>query len=309
MFPRREPDTRLALGAFFGFGIIALVFLIFIAVLLLYKGGLAFGGKKVAVITIDGPITVKGEEPTLFDKGRPGSADYARVIEELNKRDDVGALVVVINSPGGSVVASREIYDALKAFKKPKVAYLYEIATSGGYYVACGTDYIVAHPDTLTGSIGVVALFPSFKGLFDKLGINVTVVKSGRYKDIGSSFRDMDPKEYELLKGVVDEIFEEFKSVVLSARKGKVADDVYEVFDARILTGRQAKRYGLVDELGTEQDAIKKAAEMAGIKGEPKVMYVNVVHREFKQFELSSMLAGFVRLPTHITTQVEVRYE
>ncbi len=226
-------------------------------------------GRCVAVVDISVPLTVEGIPPSLFDAGMPGSEEIATTIESLDEREDIGAVVFVINSPGGSVVATHEVYDAIKNLEKPKVAYFRETAASGGYYIATGTDYIISDPDAITGSIGVVATVTQMSGLLDKLGVNVTSITSGEHKDIGSPFRNMTDEENAILQAVVDEIYQEFESVVIENR-GKRLDRTQfaEITDGRILTGRQAVKIGLVDKTGNKKDAIMKAAELAEIPAE-----------------------------------------
>ncbi|MEM2947977.1 MAG: signal peptide peptidase SppA [Candidatus Anstonellales archaeon] len=254
---------------FLGLGFVLLLLLLVVFTQLSGKG---IFGKCVGVVNIDGEITVEGEEAGIFSIGKPGSEEMAKTIEGLNKRDDVGAVVIVVNSPGGSVVGTREVYSAVKDLKKPKVAYLREVAASGGYYVASGADYIIADPNTLTGSIGVIATVAEFSELFDMLGINFTSIKSGEHKDIGSIERPMSDEEREILQGIINETFEEFKGVVIENRGKKIdRERMNEIFDGRIMSGRQAYSYGLVDELGSKEDALKKAAEMGGIEYEKEV--------------------------------------
>ncbi|MBN1169819.1 signal peptide peptidase SppA [Candidatus Micrarchaeota archaeon] len=226
-------------------------------------------GKCVAVVDVNVPLTIEGAPPSLFDGGMPGSEEYAGIIRSLNKRDDVGAVVFVFNSPGGSVVATREIYNAVRELDKPSVSYFREVAASGAYYVASGTDYIVSDPNALTGSMGAIATVTSMSGLFEKLGINVTTVTSGRHKDIGSAFRNVTEDEREILQALIDEVYQEFRTVVLENRRAALNQEKFaEVSDGRILSGRQAKEAGLVDQLGSKRDAIMKAAELAGIDAE-----------------------------------------
>jgi protease-4 len=251
-------------------GTALVLIVVFVAVVLLFFGFSSLvpslTGRCVAVVNIDSELTVEGVQPTLFSAGMPGSEEISDSIRALDKREDVGAVLLVINSPGGSVVATREIYESVKGLDKPKVAYLREVAASGGYYVAAGTDYIVSDPDALTGSIGVIATTMDLSGLLGTLGVNVTAVTSGPHKDMGSSFRNMTPEERQIFQDVVDEIYSEFRGVVLENRRGRLDLDKFnEVSDGRILTGRQAARAGLVDRTGSKRDALLKAAELAGI--------------------------------------------
>jgi protease-4 len=135
-------------------------------------------GKCVGVVTIDQEIATSGTPASLFSPGSPGSEEIADSIRQINQRPDVGAVVFVMNSPGGSVVATREIYDSVKSINKPKVAYFREVSASGSYYISTAADYIVSDPDAITGSIGVIATFTQMGGLFDKLGINTTSIRS-----------------------------------------------------------------------------------------------------------------------------------
>lgn len=234
-------------------------------------------GQCVAVVEINDPLTTKNTEPSLFYEGMPGSEEMAESIMALNERPDIASVVFVINSPGGSVVATREVYNAIDELKKPKVAYLREIATSGAYYIAAPADYIVSDPDTVTGSIGVIATFADMSGLFEKIGLNITSVKSGVHKDIGFPARPMSDAEKEIVLSLVNEVFEEFKSVIIKHRGEKLNSARFqEILDGRIISGRQAKGIGLVDELGTKADAIAKAAELAGLEGKPRICHVSL---------------------------------
>ncbi len=229
----------------------------------------SFTGKCVAVVDINQELTVDGVQPSLFTAGVPGSEEIATSIRGLSKRDDVGAVLLVINSPGGSVVATREIYDAVKALDKPKVSYLRETAASGAYYVATGTDYIISDPDALTGSIGVVATFTDLSGLLEKVGVNVTSITSGPHKDMGSEFRNMSSEERAILQALIGEIYDEFRSVVVENRRGRLDLAKFdEIADGRILSGRQAAKIGLVDAVGSKRDAMLKAAQLANITAE-----------------------------------------
>jgi len=226
----------------------------------------ALMGRCVAVVDINNELAVDGTPASLFSAGTPGSEEIAKTIEDIGKRDDVGAVLFVVNSPGGSVVATREIYNAVKGLKKPKVAYFREVAASGAYYLSTGTDYIISDPDAVTGSIGVIATFTEMSGLLDKIGVNITSITSGPHKDIGSSYRNMTADERQILQGLIDEVYGEFRSVVLENRQGRLDLSKFDnVSDGRILSGRQALKVGLVDAVGTKKDAIMKAAELAGI--------------------------------------------
>lgn len=224
----------------------------------------------IAEVRIDDYITEYKEEPSIFSsRKRPTSEDIIKQIEEANRRPDVKAIVLYIDSPGGEVIASREIYEAAKASKKPVVAYLRNVAASGAYYAAVGSDYIVSEPEAVTGSIGVRATFISLEGLFEKLGINYTVVASGDKKAMGDIDRQLTPEEREIVQAYIDEVFSDFKAAVYESRKDnpRFTDERFsQALDARILSGRMAYSLGLVDELGSRKKAFRKAADLAGVK-------------------------------------------
>ena len=225
-------------------------------------------GDAVAVIPLDGTITSAPQDYFITQGITP-----ARVADLLAQAADpaIKAVVVRINSPGGSVVASDEIYHALQKFDKPIVVWMGEMAASGGYYIACGSDYVFAHPDTLTGSIGVISQFLNAEELMDKVGVNAVVITSGPHKDIGSLFREMTEEEQALWKGIIDETYEGFVELVAQARN-LPQEKVRELADGSVYTGRQALKLGLVDDVGTLDDAIAKAAELGGIEGKPRVV-------------------------------------
>ncbi|MBN1883161.1 MAG: signal peptide peptidase SppA [Deltaproteobacteria bacterium] len=217
-------------------------------------------GKSIAIVEVKGLI-----------------ADSEDVIKDLKKyRDDTGVAAVVlrVDSPGGVVAPSQEIYEEVKKLteKKPVVVSMGSVAASGGYYISCGADYIMANPGTTTGSIGVIIEMMNFEGTADLIGIEGVVVKSGDLKDVGNPFRAMTDKERRFLQEYVDSLQEQFLAVVMEGR-GLSREDVELISDGRILTGAQALELGLVDELGNLEDAIKKSAELVGIEGEPHVIY------------------------------------
>lgn len=284
-------------------------FLIFLGVLVFssISGSVLGGSKCVAVVNIQNEITTQSSPAGLFSSGVAGSEDIAAAIDSLNSRDDVGAVLFVVDSPGGSVVASREIYDSVKALDKPKVAYFREVAASGAYYISAGTDYIVSDPDALTGSIGVIMTMSDLSGLFGKIGYNVTAIKSGEMKDIGSEGRPITDKERMVLQTLVDEIFSEFKSIVVENRGSRLDMARFdEILDGRVVSGRQAKEIGLVDALGTKKDAIRKAAQMANITdAEPSICSVEVSGTSGNIFNVKALIPGVL----DDVKKVSVRYE
>ncbi len=204
--------------------------------------------------------------------------DAQVTVGELKRFGDnpsIKAIVLRIDSPGGGVVPSQEIHDAVQRVRnksnKAVIASMGTVAASGGYYIAAATDRIMANPGTLTGSIGVIMEMANIEGLLKKIGVEGVVVKSGRYKDVGSPLRKMSGEEQALLQSVMDDVHKQFIEAVAEGRSLEVAD-VKALADGRIFTGRQAKDAKLVDELGNLDDAIQLAAEIAGIEGEPKVV-------------------------------------
>lgn len=246
--------------------------ILFIAILSLFFGD-GFGKEKVAVVTVKGVIV-----------------DSKPVIEQIHdavNSSDVKAIVIRINSPGGGVGASQEIYREISKVKnKAVIASMGSVAASGGYYIACGVEKIYANPGTLTGSIGVLMEFANFEELMGKIGLKGYVVKSGEFKDIGSPLRPMSDSERALLQGVIDNTYRQFVGVVSKGRK-LPNDYVKELADGRVFTGEQAKDLKLVDELGNLEDAIDEAARMAGIKDKPYVKYM-----ERKKFSVFNLFLG-----------------
>ncbi|MCK4532742.1 signal peptide peptidase SppA [bacterium] len=227
----------------------------------------------IAIVHIYGPIRV-GDKASSWPGTLRGSDSIVKKLKELGDNKAVKVVILRINSPGGSVAAVQEIYtEVLKIREKGKkvVASMGDVAASGGYYIACAADKIMANPGTLTGSIGVIMMIENVEMLFTKIGIETNVIKSGQYKDIGSFARKMTEEEKGILQGIIDNAFGQF---VYAIAKGRDIDkdEVLSLADGRIFTGEQAKENGLIDELGNKEDAIKLAAELAGIKKKPKII-------------------------------------
>ncbi len=224
---------------------------------------------SIGVISIDKPISTEASDG-LFS--RTVGAD--QIISELHKAEKDPTISVIfldINSPGGSVVASKAIAYAVRNCSKPVVAYINDIGTSGAYYVASAADLVIADEDSLTGSIGVIMELQNYAGLFKKLGINTTVIKEGKFKDIGNPARQLTPEEKRILENITALAYEHFKRDLLAFRGDKLKASINEIADGRPLTGYQAWKLGLVDELGTRQFALEQAWKLAGGKGEPRV--------------------------------------
>ncbi len=226
-------------------------------------------GPAVAVIRVDG-VLVSGRS-TAFDTSLAASDN---VIDEINQaKQDAGvkAIVLMVNSPGGSVTASDLIYRALKNAGKPVVVMMGETAASGGYYISMASQWIVANPTSLTGSIGVISEFPNASGLLQKVGVDFVVITSGPRKDIGSPYREMTEAERAYWQAIVDEAYEGFVAVVAEGRH-KTAEEIKPLADGGVYTGREALKLGLIDQLGYDDDAVAKAAELGGISGKPRIV-------------------------------------
>jgi protease-4 len=214
---------------------------------------------KIALIRIEGPIIT--------------AKDIVNEIKEHAKDRSIKAIVLRVDSPGGGVVPSQEIYGEVKkaAAQKKVIVSMGSVAASGGYYISAPATKIIANPGSITGSIGVIMEIPNFKGLMDKIGVKTEVIKSGKHKDLASVFRGIGVEEREILQRVMDNVHEQFIKAVSEGRKLPV-DSVKKIADGRIFSGQQAMQAGLVDELGDLEYTISEAAKMAGIKGEPDVI-------------------------------------
>ncbi len=195
-------------------------------------------------------------------------------IDRMQRDPSVKAVVVRLDSPGGGVAASQEIYDAVRRLRdegKPVVASMGGVAASGAYYVACAADSIVANPGTLTGSIGVIMSFPNTEELFRKVGLRFETIKTGKFKDVGSMWRPMTEDERTLLQEVLGNVYDQFIDAIVDGRS-MAREDILPYADGRIFSGDQAQQYGFVDRLGSLEEAITLASEMAGIEGRPSVV-------------------------------------
>lgn len=256
-------DRRAAwvLGIIFG----GLFLLLFGFLLVLYlavqsEDGVTSGGDRVGVVEIIGPI-----------------ADSKKTLKELGEFRDserIKAVVVRIDSPGGSVGPSQEIYDGILKVREKKsvIVSMGSMAASGGFLIACAAEKIFANPGTLTGSIGVIMQVPNVKGLLKWAGVEFNTITSGKLKDASSPFRDMTPEEREYFSGMLADVHEQFVADVAKGR-GLDLEAVRPYADGRVFTGRQAKEWKLVDELGGLSAAVAAAAKLAGIEGEPRVEY------------------------------------
>jgi protease-4 len=203
--------------------------------------------------------------------------DSAKTIEQLvafSKDDGVKAIVLRVDSPGGGVGPSQEIYDEVRRIdaEKPIVVSMGSVAASGGYYIAAPARRIFANPGTLTGSIGVIMEFTNFQELLDKIGLHNQVVKSGKHKDIGSPVRPMTEEDRAILQALIDDVHTQFVEAIAAGRRLDL-QAVRNLADGRVFTGRQARELGLVDELGNLDAAVRYAGKLVGIEGQPDVVY------------------------------------
>jgi protease-4 len=235
---------------------------------------LSGAGQKIAVVNLTGTIL--------------SSREMVSTLKSLAENASVKAILLRVDSPGGGVAASQEIFEEVRKIRdsgKPIVVSMGALAASGGYYVSCGATRIVANPGTITGSIGVIAEFPNFSKLMEKVGLEMNVVKSGDYKDSGSPFRQATKQDEQIFQGVVDDTYSQFLDVVSSERKLPL-EKLKKIADGRVFTGVQALKLGLVDTLGSYEDAVDIAAKLGGIKGKP------VVVEPRKQRPLADILFG-----------------
>ena len=217
-------------------------------------------GDKVAVVDLKGVIA--------------SSDEVVRQMKKYRNNSSVRAIVLHIDSPGGGVGASQEMYEEVRAVRdggKPVIVSMGSLAASGGYYVAVGGSYLVANRGTLTGSVGVISEFLQVKDALDKLGIGVKTIKAGKLKDAGSPMRAMNEDDQKYFQALMDDVHRQFIDVVARERKMDV-EKVRELADGRVFTGEQALQLGLVDTLGTFEDAVRIAAVKVGIKGEPAIV-------------------------------------
>ncbi len=217
------------------------------------------GGDKIAVLNVEGPII----DPI----------EHLESLDRIRKNEAIKALVVRINSPGGAVGPSQEIYSEIGSIKGeiPVVASMGAVAASGGYYIACAADTIFANPGTITGSIGVVAQFLNYKHLLKWAKIDVEVIKSGDFKDVGSPLRTMKKEEIEYIQTLIDNVHDQFKNAVQTSRDIDKSG-IERISDGKIFSGEQALELKLVDRIGNLSSAIRFAADKSGIVGEPQII-------------------------------------
>lgn len=260
----------------FGCGVIFASMALLAVVTLLAGALLAGGGKSrkpcIGVVNVSGVIQSGGGQGGLFGGASSGSGAVISALKRGAGDKNIKAIIIRINSPGGAAAASQEMYHQVMNMRggKPIIVSMGDVAASGGYYLAAAADTIYANPATLTGSIGVRMGWINFQGLLEKYGVKGVTIKAGKYKDMGSPFRELTKDEEKIFTRSVDNIHNQFIRDVAAGRKMKIVD-VRRLATGEIFTGEQALSNGLVDRLGGLEDALSYAARKAKIKGEPEV--------------------------------------
>lgn len=230
---------------------------------------------QVAVIYLEGSMVAdKSSDPS--DKGAAYSSDVVRALRKATEDDDVKAIVLRVNSPGGTPVAAEEIISQINKTKKkkPVVVSMGDMATSAAYYVSSTCDKIYANPDTFTGSIGVIWVFKNKTRYYNEEGINFYIAKSGDYKDVGSDWRGLSETEKSYIQSIINESYDRFVSTVATGRDIPESE-IRKIADGRLYTGTSAKKMGLVDEIGSLYDAVNEAAKLGGIKDDVEIVHMN----------------------------------
>jgi protease-4 len=278
MFSRRHPYLFFILVFSFIVAVTLIVFALLVVIGARYTSFAKFGKttESVGIIEIVGAIT--------------HAKDTLRSLKQFREDDSIKAIVLRIDSPGGAVGPSQEIFREIRKTLKSKtvIASMGTVAASGGYYIAAGTDGIVANAGTITGSIGVVMGFTNFQEIFRRIGLVPVVVKSGDYKDIGSPVREMTEAERKILQNLVDNVHQQFVKDVAESRNMSI-DRVSSLADGRIFTGEEAKALGLVDRIGNMEDSIEWAGRKGGIKGK-----ISVVYAPEKKFSLLRYITDII---------------
>lgn len=250
--------------------------------------GLASSDGDLSFGSFDGSV---GVIPMFGIMDESSGRPVINYLDRWKDNSSIKAIVIHVNSPGGGTAISQEIYDAILRARdeKPVVVSMAGVAASGGYYIACAADRIVANPGTVTGSIGTIMSFHTFERVLDKLGISTETIKSGELKDVGAYSHDMTSKEKLMLRSVVMDGYEQFVGAIAEGR-GMEREDVYAVADGSIFSGLQAYNLGLVDTLGGLRAAVELAAELAGIDEDPDIIRPRTRRRGFLSDLVSSLL-------------------
>jgi len=283
------------------FGLIVVSFLIFVVVFAIFKGSSANKGTSASKIKTGDSISVISLDGEIGESSNPlygsGNTITVKEVKDLLKQcesDPSKAVIIEVNSPGGAVEPTQEIYDEIKQFKKKtnKKVYVWMrgTAASGGYYISCAADKIIAMPTTLTGSIGVIMELVNYQGLLEKIGVKEVVIKSGKFKDMGSSVRPMTEEEKKMFQNLINETYKQFFDTVQKARNIP-ADKLKEIAQGQVYTGIDAKKLGLVDATGNFQFVVDMIKKDLNIKGNPRII-THEVHRSI--FSLLGENSSFV---------------
>jgi protease-4 len=257
------------------------------------------GSSRVAIVDVSG--TLLNSDAGLLGSGENPVSVFTEQLQAAGSDPAVVAVLIRVNSPGGTVTASDAMYREVVRFKqhtrKPVVVLMMDVAASGGYYLACAGDHIIAYPTTVTGSIGVIMQTVSLRQALDSIGVRTEAIVSGPNKATGSMFETLQPAQRALLQAMVDEFYGNFVNIVTTNRPGISPENLKMITDGRVFTGRQAVELGLVDELGDIHDAIRIAAERGGAEHVDVVRYRRAMQR-----------AGTVygQSPTPVTTQINL---
>lgn len=232
-------------------------------------GGFSFfQGGEVAIIPIQGEISTHSSNDTV------GYQDVIQALDDAENDPTISVILLDIDSGGGSVVSSKQMVSKIRDVNKPIMSWIGEVGASGAYYIASSSHYVMADADSITGSIGVISMQPNIEELMQKVGVKMNTIKTGELKDIGSPYNEMSDEEKEVLQGIVNQAFDSFKNDVQTFRGEKLNQEKFaEILDGRILSGRQALDIGLIDETGTREQAIMKAAALGEIEGKPSLKY------------------------------------
>lgn len=250
---------------------------------------------KILMIDIDGPITGGTQEgSSFFGIGEDTVNRIAERLAKAREDDSIKAIILRIDSPGGGVTPSDVVYEMLRVHRQetgiPMYVSMLDVAASGGYYIAMAADRIYAHPTTITGSIGVIAMFPQFENLGNKIGFSVEVVKSGENKDIGSPFRNMRDEQREIIQSVIDDMYARFVGVIESGRPDLDRNTILELADGRIYTAAQAHEAGLVDGVLYLEDLVELVREEQGLPDAKLVLYRKTVDESYNSVYARSII-------------------
>jgi protease-4 len=254
--------------------------------------------EKILVLDVSGIIGTTIEPGLLEREGDILSRVYYR-LEKAAEDERVKGIILRLDTPGGEVTASDILYKEILNFKEktgvPVVALMMGLAASGGYYVASASDYIIAHPSTITGSIGVISLFPNLEELFTKIGVKMTVIKSGRMKDSGSAFRDLTDEEQKVFQEIIDELYQNFLDVVYANRKNTLSrEELSEIADGRVYTAVQAQRLKLIDEIGYFDSAFQKVLNLARLDKAKVIAYTYYPKSKTNIYAASSLSSSLL---------------